>query len=190
MDSIVRYFTSDDTEKVISVYRSAMSTPPWNEDIEPQVLKTRFMKDQERPNFICRVFQARIHWVVWALWHDNIEKNTLQKERWIELVDEITRLWLSWKIWWFRDLLIDKDFQSQGIGKVLVQDAIDIWKREWYKNVLLRIHLGGIDDNEVVPNIKAIKLYNNFWFTLLQTRTVSQDMNGNKLNMGYMLLRL
>lgn len=149
----------------------------------------RFSQDQARANFICRVAQQNIGNVIGAMWHEKTDLEVLERERWIDLVSELTANNIINDIGWFRDLVISSEFQSQGIGKKLVMDAIDIWEKQWYQNILLRIHLGW-HNNDVPANIKAIRLYENLWFKLLKTTKISKDINQNELKMGYMWLKM
>lgn len=185
----IRNFEESDTERVLDVYKSAMSTPPWSEDIPLNVLATEFAHDRGRLNFMCRVYEDKIEGIIWALWHEEVTIPLLSEERWADLVNEIIALWIDGRIGWFRDLVIGEHFQSKWIWKQLLMDAITVWREQWYQRVVLRIHLWWLW-NDISPNIKAIKLYEWFGFTLLNTREIIKDSDQNTLSMGYMQLTL
>jgi len=174
---------------IMAVYQDAMRSSPWFENLPLDLISERVRNDFSQSHSEQFVVISDKGEIEAAMWWDEISLIALALQRGVDLAD-YCRQKLSGRIAWFRDLLIKESCQSMGLGGLMVDFAIARWREEGYKNVLLRIHLGGID-NDIPSNIKAMKLYTRKGFQLIEDITkISKDINGNPVLMGFMVITL
>jgi len=124
------------------------------------------------------------------MWWDKISYDMLLKQRGKKLADYWLTKTNNQKTVWFRDILILKEYQKLGIGEQLVDYAIKKWKEKNYKYAILRIHLGGIENDAIESNEKALKIYQKKGFKIISDIIHISYINNEKIKMGYMLLIL
>lgn len=188
---VIRPYNSEKEQNlIIDIYHSAMLAEPWFEDLPRDTIIARIKKDFNQPS--SKQYRGWFKKIACAaMWWDETNFDLLKEQR----GEELAKYWRnetgSLKTVWFRDLLVAKDWQGKGIGSKMVDFAIQDWQRHSYKYALLRIHLGGVENKGILPNIKAIKLYKKRGFKLIPSIThITRDINGNKIKMGYMILNL
>lgn len=187
---ITPYRADEHRDFVAEIYQSAMSTEPWFELLPREMVLARIDADFFQPfseQYVAKIGDD----VCAAMWWDETSMELLRTQR----GEGLARFWQEYtsgaKTVWFRDLLIGRTWQSQGIGGKMVNFALRQWSQGSYKYALLRVHLGGIDGASVLSNVKAIKLYEKKGFVLIPDITkVAQDINGNNILMGYMIHRM
>jgi GNAT superfamily N-acetyltransferase len=184
---ITPYRAVEHRDFVAEIYQSAMSTEPWLELLSRKTVFARIDTDFSQPfseQYVAKIGDD----VCAAMWWDETNMELLRAQR----GEGLTRFWQRHssgaKTVWFRDLLIGRTWQSRGIGGKMVNFALEQWMQGGYKYALLRVHLGGIDEPSILPNVKAIKLYEKKGFVMVPEVTkVAQDINGNNILMGYMI---
>lgn len=187
---LFRLYNHADREGVVDVYRSAMSTAPWFEDLPTQVVKQRIETDFIRPK--SQQFVGIINHAVYsAMWWDQTNFDLLKRERGEALAIKWQEMTSGAETVWFRDLLVQQEYQGKGIGSQMLDFAIEEWKSQRYRYALLRVHLGGVEKPDIPSNIKAIKLYQKKGFTILpdicHITQLSHDKDHNKVKMRYMI---
>lgn len=189
----VRLYGYTDKKNVVDIYRSAMSTEPWFEDLPLEVVEERVRADfvrLESQQFVGLMSGE----ICSTMWWDQTNAELLKKERGEEVVANWQKITSEDKTVWFRDLLVSQGYQGKGVGTQMLDFAIQEWKNQKYHYALLRVHLGGAEKTDIPSNIKAIKLYQKKGFVLLpnvfHVSQLSHDKDHNKVNMGYMILSI
>lgn len=188
-DLTIRRMSLLDRTAVIKIYQSAMSSTPWFENLSEELVSGRIGKDFRQNKSEQFVGVSGIRETCAAMWWDEVLPEILAAQRGEELSNYCQNNF-SGRTVWFRDLIIRSDHQGKGLGGQMLDFALRRWKSSGYKFALLRIHLGGVN-NIISPNTKAIKLYSGRGFRLIEDiRKISKDINGNSINMGYMIAAL
>ena len=185
---VIRPYTDEDREVLAAVYRSAMSSEPWFEDVPEKAIFKRIADDFIRCS--SQQFVGVLDDSICAvMWWDEMDFVSLSEERGAAIAKYWKKAANKSKTIWFRDLLVAGEYQGKGIGTKMVDFAIQEWRRQNYRFALLRILLGGTS-SEIFPNTKAIKLYEKKGFSLIpKIRHITQLHHNEdypEVKMGYM----
>lgn len=153
--SIKPYNPDNDRELIVSIYHAAMLTEPWFEDLPRETIIERINNDFFQPHsmqYIGKIDDVDCT----AMWWDETNFDLLCQQRSRELASYWKESTHKAKTVWFRDLLVAQEWQGKGIGSQMVDCAIQKWKEQSYEYALLRIHLGGLEDENIPSNIKRL----------------------------------